>query len=103
MAREIRARETTITFPSRRFECEPGDAGGFVKFCRLVLGVEPGELQVRLFVLAFFSKYAAASTGRKIGKSWFDAAYALYVYCTRSRGHVFFTSTTFRQIDEILW
>lgn len=95
--REIYQRATSITFPSARYREDP------VAFCQEILGVEPWSKQVEILEAVRDHKRVAVSSGHKIGKSRSAAMLALWFYCSYSDARVIFTSTTSRQVDEILW
>jgi hypothetical protein len=88
---------TQITFPSARYREDP------TAFCREILGMEPWSKQVEIMEAVRDHKRVAVASGHKIGKSTTAAILAWWFYCSFEDARVVFTSTTSRQVDEILW
>lgn len=88
---------TTRRFPNAHYQKDP------VGFFREVLGVEPWDRQIEfLEAVRDFSRIAICS-GHKIGKSTFVAGVALWFYCSFEDARAIMSSTTSRQVDQILW
>lgn len=92
--RESRSR---VRFPSVKYRDDP------VSFCVEILGVEPWWRQVELLEMIRDHKRVACSSGHKIGKSTTLAIAALWFYCSFPDARVVMSSTTARQVDQILW
>lgn len=88
---------TRIRFPSPHYQANP------VAFFREVLGVEPWSRQVELLHAVRDHKRVAVCSGHKVSKSHSCAGIALWFYCSFDDARVVMTSTTSRQVDEILW
>jgi hypothetical protein len=86
-----------IRFPSDVYKGDP------VKFCRDILGVEPWHKQVEILEAVRDFDRVAVVSGHKIGKSMSAAMVALWFYCSYRDARVVMTSTTSRQVDQILW
>jgi hypothetical protein len=93
----IRETERTIRFPSPRYRQDP------VAFCREILGIEPWSKQIEIIEAVRDHKRVAVRSGHKIGKSSGAAMIALWYYCSHEDARVVMTSTTSRQVDQILW
>lgn len=87
----------SIKFPSPRYQLDP------VAFCREILGVEPWSKQIEILEAIRDHKRVAVSSGHKTGKSRVAAIIASWFYCSFEDARVVMTSTTSRQVDEILW
>lgn len=97
---EARARlelATGIRWPNGRYYDNP------VGFARDILGIEPWEKQIEILEAARDYERVTVRSGHKIGKSHTAAILAYWFYCTRDDARVVMTSTTARQVDEILW
>jgi hypothetical protein len=71
---------------------------------RDILGIKPWPKQVEILEAVRDHRRVAISSGHKIGKSYSAAMLALWFYCTAGDdARVICTSTTSRQVDEILW
>jgi phage terminase large subunit len=88
---------TRIKFPSPRYQAEP------VAFFREILGVEPWAKQVEVIEAIRDHKRVAVSAGHKVSKSHTIAGIALWFYCSFDDARAVMTSTTARQVDQILW
>lgn len=86
-----------IQFPSPVYRADP------VRFAREILGTEPWEQQVKILEAVRDNPRVAVKSGHKIGKSHTAASLALWFYCSYESARVVCTSTTSRQVDEILW
>lgn len=86
-----------ITWPNVRADTDP------VWFFRSILGVELWDKQREAALATTQHKRVAISSGHKTGKSYLVAGLALSKYCAYSDSRVVFTSTTSRQVDDILW
>lgn len=86
-----------LQFPSPHYQNDP------VAFAREVLGVEPWFKQVEILEAVRDNMRVAVRSGHKIGKSNCAAILALWFYCSFEAARVVMTSTTSRQVDEILW
>jgi phage terminase large subunit len=91
------ARATTTRFPSAKYQRDP------VAFFRDVLGVEPWSKQIEILEAVRDSMRVAICSGHKIGKSACAAGLALWFYCSFEDARVVLSSTTSRQVDQILW
>jgi hypothetical protein len=90
-------RTTRVRFPNARYRADP------VAFFREVLGLEPWERQRDILEAVRDHPRAAISSGHKIGKSNCAAGLALWWYCSWPDARVVMSSTTARQVDQILW
>lgn len=88
---------TRVRFPSPKYRQDP------VGFFRDILGIEPWARQIELLEAVRDHPRVAAKSGHKIGKSSAAAGIALWYYCSFDDARVVMTSTTSRQVDEILW
>jgi hypothetical protein len=86
-----------ITWPNVRADKDPE------WFFYNILGVELWEKQREAAIATTRHKRVAISSGHKTGKSYLVAGLALSKYCAYSDSRVVFTSTTSRQVDDILW
>jgi hypothetical protein len=89
--------ETRIVFPSSRFRDDPA------AFCREVLGFELWAKQVEILEAVRDHRRVAVRSGHKVGKSSGAAALALWYWASYPDARVVMTSTTSRQVDQILW
>lgn len=86
-----------IRWPSPKYRADP------VLFAREILGVEPWDRQLEILeAVRDYSRVAVAS-GHKIGKSHSAAIIALWYYSSFEDARVVMSSTTARQVDQILW
>jgi hypothetical protein len=74
-----------------------------VEFFREVLGVEPWSRQIDIINAVRDHKRVAICSGHKVSKSHSAAGLALWFYCSFADARVVMTSTTSRQVDQILW
>jgi len=88
---------TRVRFPSPAYAADP------VRFFREVLGVEPWSRQVELLNAVRDHSRVAVCSGHKVSKSHTCAGVALWYYCSHEDARVVMTSTTSRQVDQILW
>lgn len=88
---------TRLVWPDRKYFDD------IVGFARDILGVELYDKQIEVANDVAEWNAVAVRSGHKIGKSLLAVVIALWWYCTRDRARVIFTSTTSRQVDEILW
>ena len=88
---------TRIRFPSPRYQQDP------VAFAREILGVEPWEKQREILEAVRSHPRVAVKSGHKVSKSHSAAIVALWYYCSFPDARVVMTSTTARQVDQILW
>lgn len=88
---------TRLRFPSDEYRERPVD------FFREVLGVEPWSRQIDIINAVRDHKRVAVCSGHKVSKSHSAAGIALWFYCSFSDARVVMTSTTSRQVDQILW
>lgn len=94
---ELVARSSSLRFPSPLYQQDP------VRYCREVLGFEPWSKQIEILETVRDCMRVAVSSGHKIGKSTTIAALALWFYCSFKDARVIMSSTTSRQVDQILW
>jgi len=100
LQRELKAmlaRATTLRFPDPKYQRDP------VGFFRNVLGVELWAKQVEIAEAVRDHSRVAVCSGHKIGKSLVIAGLALWFYCSYRDARVILSSTTSRQVDQILW
>lgn len=88
---------TQVRWPSEKYRNAP------VAFCEDVLGVEPWSRQVEILNAVRDHKRVAVVSGHKVSKSHTAAGIALWFYCSFEDARVVMTSTTSRQVDQILW
>ena len=86
-----------IRWPSARYRADP------VAFAREILGVDPWSAQIAVIEAVRDHGRVAVSSGHKTGKSNSAAILALWFYCSHDDARVVMTSTTSRQVDQILW
>lgn len=84
-------------WPSEDYAADP------VRFSREVLGAEPYDAQIEIAEAVRDHKRVAVSSGHKVGKSYVAAWLALWFYCSFPEARVVMSSTTSRQVDQILW
>lgn len=84
-------------WPSPQYQRDP------VRFAREVIGVEPWKRQVDILEAAKKHRRVAVSSGHKVSKSHSAAILALWFYCSFDDARVVMSSTTSRQVDQILW
>lgn len=86
-----------IRFPSLRYADDP------VGFFRDILGIVPWAKQIEALEAVRDHDRVAIASGRRTGKSLTVAGLALWWYCTHKDARVILTSTTNRQVNQILW
>ncbi len=86
-----------IRFPDPKFQADP------VAFFRDILGVEPWSRQIEIIEAVRDHDRVAVCSGHKVSKSHTAAGIALWYYCSFPDARVVMTSTTSRQVDQILW
>ncbi|HYG66550.1 MAG TPA: hypothetical protein VD838_02790 [Anaeromyxobacteraceae bacterium] len=86
-----------VQFPSPLYRKDP------VRFAREILGVEPWSKQIDILEAVRDHPRVAIKSGHKVGKSHSASTLALWFYCSFEAARVVCTSTTARQVDEILW
>lgn len=74
-----------------------------VIFAREQLGVAPWSKQEEVLRAAALNSRVAVRSGHKIGKSLLAAILALWWYATKPRARVILTSSSYRQVKEVLW
>lgn len=89
--------DSHVSFPTPRWRNDP--AG----FFRDVLGVEPWSRQLSIIEAVRDHRRVAVKSGHKVSKSHTAAGIALWFYCSFDDARVIMTSTTSRQVDQILW
>ncbi len=88
---------TGIKLPSSRYQKEP------VAFFREILGLEPWSKQREVLEAIRDFDRVAVKSGHKCGKSSVAAGVALWFYSSFTDARAVMTSTTARQVDQILW
>ncbi len=88
---------THVTFPSTKWRDDP------VGYFRDVLGVEPWWKQIEVINAIRDHKRVAVKSGHKVSKSHTAAGVGLWFYDSFDDARVVMTSTTARQVDDILW
>src|SRR5215831_7226662 len=86
-----------VQFPSPKYARNPS------AFFREILGVEPWSRQVDILEAIRDHDRVAVCSGHKVSKSHSAAGIALWFYCSFKDARVVLTSTTARQVDQILW
>lgn len=86
-----------VRFPSPKYRAEP------VLFFREVLGVEPWSRQIEVINAIRDHRRVAVKSGHKVSKSHTIAGAGLWFYCSFDDARAVMSSTTARQVDEILW
>lgn len=86
-----------IVWPSDHYREAP------VEFFREVLGVEPWEKQIEVIDAIREFPRVAVKSGHKVSKSHTAGGIALWFYSSFPDARVVMTSTTSRQVDQILW
>lgn len=90
-------RATQLRFPNPKYQQAPR------LFFREVLGVEPWAKPVQVMNAFRDHKRVAVKSGHKVAKSHTIAGCALWFYCSFEDARGIMTSTTSRQVDQILW
>ena len=88
---------TNVTFPSPKYRDDP------VRFFVEVLGVQPWSKQIEVIESVRDNPRTATRSGHKISKSHTASGLALWWYCSFDDARAIMTSTTSRQVDDILW
>jgi hypothetical protein len=97
-ALRVQLEETTrIRFPSPKYQQDP------VGFFREILGVDPWEKQQEIIEAVRDNSRVAVKSGHKVSKSHTAAGIALWFYCSFEDARVVMSSTTARQVNQILW
>lgn len=91
------AEATAIRFPSPHYRADP------VAFVREILGIGPWSKQIEILEMVRDHRRVAVTSGHKTGKSSSAAMLALWFYCSFPDARVVMSSTTARQVDQILW
>lgn len=91
------ARAQGHTWPSARYREDP------VAFSRQVVGIEPWSRQAEILEAIRDYPRVTIRSGHRVSKSCTLAIAALWFYCSFEDARVFMTSTTARQVEEILW
>jgi phage terminase large subunit len=86
-----------VRLPSSYYRTDPA------RFCREILGLEPWSRQVEILEAIRDHDRVAVKSGHKVGKSNIAASAALWFYSSFPDARVVMTSTTSRQVDQILW
>lgn len=89
--------ESRLVFPDSLYRDDP------VGFFRNVLGVDPWERQREILEAVRDHDRVAVASGHKIGKSSSAAGLALWYFASWPDARVVMSSTTSRQVDQILW
>jgi hypothetical protein len=95
--RESQVFVSRIRFPHPMYQADP------VGFFHNVLGIEPWSRQVEMLEAIRDYRRVAIRSGHKIAKSNTAAGIALWFYCSFFDARVIMSSTTSRQVDQILW
>lgn len=86
-----------VQFPSAKYRKDP------VAFCREILGVEPWSKQIEILEAVRDNMRVAVSSCHKAGKSFTAAVIALHYFCSYPDARVVMSSTTARQVDQVLY
>lgn len=86
-----------IRFPNDRYRNDP------VAFAREILGVDPWAKQIEVMEAIRDFPRVAVRSGHKVSKSHTAACIALWYFCSFPDARVVMSSTTARQVDDILW
>lgn len=86
-----------VVWPSDLYRSDP------TRYFREVLGVEPWHKQIEVIEAIRDHKRVAVSSGHKVSKSHTAAGIGLWFFCSFSDARVVMSSTTARQVDQILW
>lgn len=86
-----------LRFPHPKYRENP------VGFFHDILGATPWERQIEVLEAVRDHPRVAIRSGHKIGKSNCAAGLALWFYCSFPDARVIMSSTTARQVDQILW
>lgn len=94
---DMLSESSTVRWPSDKYRADP------VAFFEEVLGVEPWSKQVEVIEMVRDHPRVAVASGHKVSKSHTAAGIALWYYCSFPDARVVMSSTTSRQVDQILW
>lgn len=86
-----------ITWPSPRYREDP------VAFFREILGCSPWHKQIEIIEAVRDHKRVSVRSGHKVSKSHSAGGLALWFYSSFPDARVVMTSTTARQVEDILW
>lgn len=86
-----------IRFPSTHYQQNP------VGFFRDILGTDPWKRERDVLEAVRDHDRVAVSSGHKVSKSHGAAGLGLWFYCSWHDARVIMTSSTARQVDQILW
>lgn len=86
-----------VRFPSPRWRDDP------VAYFREVLGVEPWSKQIEVIEAIRDHPRVTVKSGHKVSKSHTAAGVGLWFFSSFDDARVVMTSTTSRQVDDILW
>lgn len=86
-----------IRWPSPKYQSDPA------AFFREILGVEPWSRQLEIINAVRDYDRVAVKSGRRVSKSHTAAGIALWWYCSFPDAKVVMSSTTDRQVNNILW
>ncbi len=86
-----------MSWPSPRYRERPE------QFFRDILGVEPWSKQLEVIDAVKTHARVAVKSGHKVSKSHSASGIALWFYSSFDDARVVMTSTTSRQVDDILW
>jgi len=86
-----------VQFPNPKYQRDP------IAFFREILGVEPWSRQRDILEAVRDHDRVAVASGHKVSKSHSAAGLACWYYCSFPDARVVMTSTTSRQVDQILW
>lgn len=95
--REALEQITGIRWPNGIYQKDP------VGFCRNILGQEPWEKQCEILEATRDYDRVSTTSGHKCSKSHTAGMAAIWYYCSFEDARVVMSSTTSRQVDEILW
>lgn len=93
----LRAEASSIRWPTDRYRRDP------VGFAREILGQDPWEKQCEILEAIRDHDRVSVTSGHKIGKSHTAGMAAYWFYGSFPDARVVMSSTTARQVDEILW
>lgn len=96
-AAQLTVANSNVRFPNTRYQADP------VRFAREVLGVQPWHKQIEILEAVRDHRRVAVKSGHKVSKSHTAGIVALWFYCSFPDARVIMTSTTARQVDQILW
>lgn len=97
MCDAIASHAQELSWPSRRYERDP------VGFARDILGLEPWSRQIEVLEAVRDHDRVAVTSGHKTGKGTTAAILALWYFTMHADARVVMSSTTARQVDQILW